>query len=124
VWSKLDAKCEYGPKYPKLQRIYDNTNYSYRNNKRYIHGMDEEYNDVAPWNYSHGPNLFGPEPDGYPIQSCRVRTWKEMDSVINSEGFSTGKGLTLVDVVMDRYDISEKAKVLFEFVNKQLWIGI
>jgi pyruvate decarboxylase len=97
--------------------IINNSGYTY---ERYIHGMDEEYNDVAPWNYSLAPQLFGLAPDGYPIQSCRVRTWEELDGVLNSEGFSTGKGLTLVDVVMDRYDISEKAKMLFEFANKQL----
>ncbi|RGP64328.1 hypothetical protein FLONG3_9601 [Fusarium longipes] len=97
--------------------IVNNSGYTY---ERYIHGMDEQYNDVAPWNYSVAPQLFGPTPDGYPIQSCRVRTWEELDVVLNSEGFSTGKGLTLVDVVMDKYDISEKAKMLFEFANKQL----
>ncbi|ESU10269.1 hypothetical protein FGSG_03019 [Fusarium graminearum PH-1] len=97
--------------------IINNSGYTY---ERYIHGMDEEYNDVAPWNYSLGPNLFGQAPDGYPIQSCRVHTWKELDSVLNSEGFSTGKGLTLVDIVIDKYDISERAKALFELVNKQL----
>ncbi|KAM0351266.1 hypothetical protein ACHAP4_009405 [Fusarium culmorum] len=97
--------------------IINNSGYTY---ERYIHGMDEEYNDVAPWNYSLGPELFGSAPDGYPIQSCRVQTWKDLDSVLNSEGFSTGKGLTLVDIVIDKYDISERAKTLFELVNKQL----
>ncbi|KAF0641435.1 hypothetical protein FPSE5266_02216 [Fusarium pseudograminearum] len=97
--------------------IINNSGYTY---ERYIHGMDEEYNDVAPWNYSLGPELFGSAPDGYPIQSCRVKTWKELDNVLNSEGFSTGKGLTLVDIAIDKYDISERAKSLFELVNKQL----
>ncbi|RGP71898.1 hypothetical protein FSPOR_3013 [Fusarium sporotrichioides] len=97
--------------------IINNSGYTY---ERYIHGMDEEYNDVAPWNYSLGPGIFGPAPDGFPIQSCRVRNWKELDRILNSEGFSNGEGLTLVDVVMDKYDISGKAKTLFEFANKQL----
>lgn len=97
--------------------IINNSGYTY---ERYIHGMEEEYNDVAPWNYSLAPQLFGQAPDGYPIQTCRVKTWEELDGVLNSEGFMTGKGLTLVDVVMDRYDISEKAKMLFELANKQL----
>ncbi|KAF4448424.1 hypothetical protein F53441_8147 [Fusarium austroafricanum] len=96
--------------------IINNSGYTY---ERYIHGMDEEYNDVAPWNYSAAPQLFG-QPDGYPIQSCRVASWKDLDNVLNSEGFKTGKGLTLVDVIMDKYDISRKAKALFEFAGKQL----
>jgi pyruvate decarboxylase len=96
--------------------IINNSGYTY---ERYIHGMDEEYNDVAPWNYSAAPQLFG-QPEGYSIQSCRVKTWKDLDRILNSECFIKGKGLTLVDVVMDKYDISEKAKVLFEFAGKQL----
>ncbi|KAM0547259.1 hypothetical protein ACHAPJ_010521 [Fusarium lateritium] len=96
--------------------IINNSGYTY---ERYIHGMDEEYNDVAPWNYSAAPQFFG-SPDGYPIQSLTVRTWKDVDSVLNSNSFLTGKGLTLVDVVMDRYDISTKSKKLFEFIGKQL----
>jgi pyruvate decarboxylase len=96
--------------------IINNSGYTY---ERYIHGMDEEYNDVAPWNYSAAPKFFG-QPEGYSIQSCRVETWKDLDRILNSQCFIKGKGLTLVDVVMDKYDISEKAKVLFEFAGKQL----
>ncbi|KAM0470271.1 hypothetical protein ACHAP7_009569 [Fusarium lateritium] len=96
--------------------IINNAGYTY---ERYIHGMDEEYNNVAPWDYSAAPQLFG-QPEGYPIQSCCVRTWKDLDRVLASDGFVNGKGLTLVDVIMDKYDISEKAKVLFEFAGKQL----
>ncbi|KAM0242829.1 hypothetical protein ACHAP5_007163 [Fusarium lateritium] len=96
--------------------IINNAGYTY---ERYIHGMDEVYNNVAPWDYSAAPQLFG-QPKGYPIESCRVRTWKDLDRVLASDGFVKGKGLTLVDVVMDKYDISEKAKVLFEFAGKQL----
>jgi pyruvate decarboxylase len=96
--------------------IINNAGYTY---ERYIHGMDEGYNDVAPWDYSAAPQLFG-RPEGYPIQSCRVKTWEDLDHVLSSDGFMQGKGLTLVDVIMDKYDISEKAKVLFEFAGKQL----
>ncbi|KAF4340729.1 pyruvate decarboxylase [Fusarium beomiforme] len=97
--------------------IINNSGYTY---ERYIHGMDKAYNDVAPWNYSAAPQLFGDAPEGYPIHSCRVRNCEELEEVFNSEGFKKGKGLTLVDVEMDMYDISEKAKMLFELAGKQL----
>lgn len=97
--------------------IINNSGYTY---ERYIHGMNEAYNDVAPWNYSAAPQLFGDAPEGYPIHSCKVRNMEELDEVLNSEGFVKGKGLTLVDVEMDMYDISEKAKILFELAGKQL----
>lgn len=96
--------------------IINNSGYTY---ERYIHGMDEEYNDVAPWDYSAAPQLFG-QPEGYSIQSCRVKTWEDLDRILTSDDFVQGKGLTLVDVIMDKYDISEKAKVLFELAGKQL----
>ncbi|KLO97462.1 THI3-positive regulation factor of thiamin metabolism [Fusarium fujikuroi] len=97
--------------------IINNSGYTY---ERYIHGMNEAYNDVAPWNYSAAPQLFGDAPQGYPIQSCKVRNMEELDEVLNSEGFVKGKGLTLVDIEMNMYDISEKAKILFELAGKQL----
>uniref|UniRef100_A0A0D2Y6Q3 Pyruvate decarboxylase n=1 Tax=Fusarium oxysporum (strain Fo5176) TaxID=660025 RepID=A0A0D2Y6Q3_FUSOF len=97
--------------------IINNSGYTY---ERYIHGMNEAYNDVAPWNYSAAPQLFGDAPEGYPIHSCKVSNMEELDEVLNSEGFVKGKGLTLVDVEMDMYDISEKAKILFELAGKQL----
>nr|RBQ85596.1 hypothetical protein FVER53263_10543 [Fusarium verticillioides] len=97
--------------------IINNSGYTY---ERYIHGMNEAYNDVASWNYSAAPLLFGDAPANYPIQSCKVRNMEELDEVLNSKGFIKGKGLTLVDVEMDMYDISEKAKVLFELAGKQL----
>ncbi|KAF4502383.1 THI3-positive regulation factor of thiamine metabolism [Fusarium agapanthi] len=97
--------------------IINNSGYTY---ERYIHGMTAAYNDVAPWNYSAAPQLFGDAPQGYPIHSCKVRNMEELDEVLNSEGFVKGKGLTLVDVEMDAYDISGKAKVLFELAGKQL----
>ncbi|KAG9494869.1 hypothetical protein J7337_013098 [Fusarium musae] len=97
--------------------IINNSGYTY---ERYIHGMNEAYNDVASWNYSAAPLLFGDAPANYPIQSCKVRNMEELDEILNSEGFIKGKGLTLVDVEMDMYDISEKAKVLFELAGKQL----
>ncbi|KAF5660304.1 THI3-positive regulation factor of thiamine metabolism [Fusarium circinatum] len=97
--------------------IINNSGYTY---ERYIHGMNAAYNDVAPWNYSAAPQLFGDAPAGYPIQSCKVTNMEELDEVLNSEGFVKGKGLTLVDVEMDAYDISGKAKHLFELAGKQL----
>ncbi|KAF4463087.1 THI3-positive regulation factor of thiamine metabolism [Fusarium albosuccineum] len=97
--------------------IINNAGYTF---ERYIRGMNEAYNDVAPWNYSLAPRLFGEAPDGYPIQSRRVETWGELNDILYSEGFSTGKGLTLVDVIVGKYDVPERTKAMFERAGKQL----
>lgn len=97
--------------------IINNGGYTY---ERWIHGKDEEYNEIAPWDYLAAPKLFGEAPEGYPVRTHRVRTWKDLDVVLNSEEFRSGKGLTLVDVIMDKFDVSERARVIFEHAGKQL----
>ena len=96
--------------------IMNNSGYTY---ERFIHGWDAEYNDIAPWDYSAAPSLYG-KPSGYPIFATRVRTWKDLNDVFNSESFRTGKGLTLVDVVVGKYDIPGKFGDVFEQAGKQL----
>jgi pyruvate decarboxylase len=97
--------------------IINNGGYTY---ERLIHGRDEKYNEIAPWDYLAGPKFFGEPPEGYKIHTHRVRTWGDLEKMLNSEGFEKNEGLTLVDVVMDQYDIPEKARVVFENAGKAL----
>ena len=95
--------------------IINNQGYTY---ERFIHGEHEEYNDIAPWDYLAAPSFFGKAPEGYPVATHRVRTWKDLDVVLNSEEFRAGIGLTLVDVEMGKLDISPRAKSIFEEAGK------
>jgi pyruvate decarboxylase len=97
--------------------IINNGGYTY---ERLIHGRDEAYNEIAPWDYLAGPKFFGEPPAGYQVHTHRVKTWKDLDEVVQSEHFQKGEGLTLVDVIMDKYDIPEKARVVFENAGKAL----
>lgn len=97
--------------------IINNGGYTY---ERLIHGRDEKYNEIAPWDYLAGPKFFGQPPEGYEVHTHRVRTWGELETVLKSRPFEKNEGLTLVDVVMDKYDIPEKARVVFENAGKAL----
>jgi pyruvate decarboxylase len=105
--------------------IINNSGYAY---ERQIHGMHEEYNDLAPWRYSDGPRWFGAEdyePQGevrarYPIYTTRIETWRDLDRLLEDPGFSDGKGLKLVDVVVGKYDIPEKFRQVFASAGKNL----
>ncbi|KAF4988234.1 hypothetical protein FGRMN_9886 [Fusarium graminum] len=93
--SKRGIKRPYNPSGRRWEFANDGTG------TKYIHGMDEEYNNVASWNYSAVPHLFGKPPVGYPVKSYLVETWKDLECVLRLDSFRTGEGLTLVDVVMD-----------------------
>jgi len=86
--------------------IVNNAGYTY---ERWLNGMDEEYNDVPAWNYSEAARFFGAKHDvEYPIVTARVQTWSELEEILPK--VQDGRGLKLIDVVMDPQDVPEKAK--------------
>ncbi|KAK0392826.1 hypothetical protein NLU13_2320 [Sarocladium strictum] len=97
--------------------IINNNGYTY---ERLIHGRNKAYNEIAPWDYLAAPKFFGEPPRGYSINTHRVRTWGDLDQVLQSDHFAKGEGLTLVDVIMHKYDVPEKARVVFENAGKAL----
>lgn len=93
--------------------IINNEGYAY---ERQIHGMHEDYNDIAQWEYLEAPRFFGAprnDPD-YPIRTYRIQTWRDLDSLLASAEFTGRRGLKLVDVVVGKYDIPEKFKLVFQ----------
>lgn len=96
--------------------IMNNGGYTY---ERYIHGMDEVYNDVAPWSYLNAPQFFG-APADYPIQTHQVKTWGDLDNLLEDKSFRDGRGLKLVDVIVNKYDIPEAFRVIFQQAKSQL----
>ncbi|KAL4899920.1 hypothetical protein BDW74DRAFT_188811 [Aspergillus multicolor] len=69
--------------------------------ERCIHGRKQPYNDIARWRYLEAPKLFGANNDTF---TASVRTWGELQNVLEDERLQKGKGLRMVEVVMDRED--------------------
>ena len=89
--------------------IANNAGYTY---ERWLNGMDAEYNDVPSWRYVEAARFFGADLDesSYPIYSKRVETWGELLSVLEDERAGDGKGLKIIDIVMDPKDVPEASK--------------
>ncbi|KAF1995114.1 pyruvate decarboxylase [Amniculicola lignicola CBS 123094] len=89
--------------------------------ERLIHGPEEEYNDIARWNYLLAPEIFGaPKCGSYEVETHDVGTWGELQSVLDSEKFQNGKGLKMVNVRMGRLDINTKFKEALKLAGQQL----
>jgi pyruvate decarboxylase len=82
--------------------------------ERCIHGIRQEYNDIAPWRYLLTPAAFGAKEDTF---IASVKTWGDLEKVLVDERLVTGKGLRMVEIVMDREDAP--AGILTTMINAQ-----
>ncbi|KAH8901513.1 pyruvate decarboxylase [Thozetella sp. PMI_491] len=96
--------------------IINNHGYCY---ERLIHGRHEEYNDLAPWQYLLAPKFFG-APDDYPVETHQIRTWGDLDSLLESDSFQRGEGLKLVEIILDKFDVPDTFRGVFEQAGKGL----
>ena len=89
--------------------IVNNAGYTY---ERWLNGMEAEYNDVPAWRYTDAPKFFGAETGSaeYPILTRIVNTWGELQEVLADELLGDGKGLKIIDVVMDPQDVPKNSK--------------
>lgn len=78
--------------------------------ERYIHGMDESYNDVAEWDYKALPAVFGAKKEQ--TKSYVVKTKDEVEGLFADEEFSKqGQGkLRFVELYMDKEDAPQVLK--------------
>jgi pyruvate decarboxylase len=89
--------------------IVNNGGYAY---ERHIHGMEEDYNDIPPWRYVEAPMFFGAKGDGeYPVESYVVRTWGDLERLINNKRFCEGRGLKVVELVVGKYDVPRSSSL-------------
>ncbi|KAG5747147.1 hypothetical protein H9Q70_010166 [Fusarium xylarioides] len=74
--------------------------------ERIIHGFDEGYNDVQPWMYLDSLSYFGAPKDDpeYPVTTKRAANWGDLRSALGDPVTQAGKGLTIVEVIMDVAD--------------------
>ncbi|TKA77101.1 hypothetical protein B0A55_03584 [Friedmanniomyces simplex] len=89
--------------------IVNNGGYTY---ERWLNGMEAEYNDVPSWRYAKAASFFRAEDhqDDYPVLEKTVRTMGDLQDLLAQDGIHAGKGLKLVDVVMDAEDVPGRAK--------------
>ena len=75
--------------------------------ERWIHGMKAEYNDIMPWRYLQTAEYFGAasvQDDTYPIFTERASSWRELSQVLQSPQVVRGKGLTIVELLLEESD--------------------
>ena len=89
--------------------IANNAGYTY---ERWLNGMDADYNDVPSWRYIEAARFFGGREGDpkYPIYLKRVQAWAELQDVLADEKAGDGKGLKIIDVVMNPKDVPEASK--------------
>ncbi|KIX96308.1 uncharacterized protein Z520_08086 [Fonsecaea multimorphosa CBS 102226] len=82
--------------------------------ERWIHGMKAGYNDIQPWRYLEAPSYFGAPKDdpAYPVVTRRAETWGQLKDILAEPGLQAGKGLNIVEVMMDREDAPDVLKKL------------
>ncbi|KIW32249.1 uncharacterized protein PV07_03809 [Cladophialophora immunda] len=72
--------------------------------ERCIHGLKKRYNDIAPWRYTQAPHFLGADDD---VFTATVNTWGELQRVLSSPKFTSGSGLRMVEIMLDREDVLE-----------------
>lgn len=89
--------------------IANNAGYTY---ERWLNGMDAEYNDVPCWKYTEAARFFGADLNNpeYPVYCKRVESWGDLVEMLKEEKASDGKGLKILDVVLDPTDVPEASK--------------
>lgn len=79
--------------------------------ERYIHGWDERYNDIQPWDFANIPKVFGAR-DGY--KGYRIKTRDELNKLFADPDFCTSNSLRLVELYMPRDDAPSALKLTAE----------
>ncbi|KAI2622677.1 pyruvate decarboxylase [Hypomontagnella submonticulosa] len=85
--------------------------------ERFIHGMDEAYNDIAAWRYKDLPAVFGGNEDA--VKSYVVRTRAEVEKLLADKDFNDRKGLRFVELYMPREDAPKSLMLTAEASAKR-----
>lgn len=79
--------------------------------ERFIHGEEEEYNDVAEWRYKDLPHAFGAT-EGKDVATFVCKTKAELEALLMDEGFQSSDKLQFVELHMPRMDAPAPLKLL------------
>ena len=99
--------------------IINNQGYAY---ERLIEGLNEDFNDVAPWNYILAPEMMGGQKGSkrYPIRSHKLETVGDLERSLTHPHVQGGQGLTLLDVKMGRVDVPTYFKAALAGAGERL----
>jgi pyruvate decarboxylase len=120
--------------------LVNNAGYAY---ERQIHGMHEDYNDLAPWRYTELARVLGASEaqlagskqspnfrtglgykegarELYPVRNYTIHTWRDLEELLADGEFTKGEGLHFVDVRVGKFDVPEKFRVVFERAGEAL----
>jgi alpha-keto-acid decarboxylase len=89
--------------------VVDNDGYTV---ERAIHGPAQPYNDIARWDWTNAPALFGADRDCAAVQ---VTTTGELDQALAAASASK---LTLIQAVVPPMDVPELLKMLATAASK------
>lgn len=78
--------------------------------ERFIHGVDEEYNDIAEWRFKDLPAAFGAK-EGQ-VSTFVAKTTGELESLLTDPEFQESKKLQFVELHMPKMDAPGPLKVL------------
>jgi pyruvate decarboxylase len=70
--------------------------------ERAIHGLEQEYNDVARWRYLGAPSFFGGDEKAF---TASARTWGELEGILADKRLTDGEGLRMVELIMEKDDV-------------------
>ena len=87
--------------------------------ERWIHGAKATYNDIPTWRYTDAAKFFGADLPAnnaldYPVNVARAENWGELEKVMGNKTFKQGKGLNIVEIIMEKEDAPETLKLLVQ----------
>ncbi|KAI0098450.1 pyruvate decarboxylase [Daldinia grandis] len=85
--------------------------------ERFIHGMNESYNDIVEWRYRDLPGVFGATEET--ARSYAVRTRGELEKLLADSDFNDRKGLRFVELYMPREDAPKSLMLTAEASAKR-----
>ncbi|KAK1145366.1 hypothetical protein N8T08_004241 [Aspergillus melleus] len=84
--------------------------------ERAIHGRKQAYNDIAAWRHDHALGFFGADKSQLG-NNFSARTYQELQTVLSDERIQFGTGLRVIEVFMDREDVTG---LLANLINSQI----
>ncbi|KAK5062834.1 hypothetical protein LTR84_004909 [Exophiala bonariae] len=87
--------------------------------ERWVHGMEESYNDIPAWRYSLLPETMGARlGKGGNARTMQVRTRGEIEALWTTEEFNKVKGMQFVEVFMPKLDAPVPLKMFCTSAEK------
>jgi len=86
--------------------------------ERYIHGMDETYNDVQPWHYKDLVAVFSAIPEKSKVLQIKTKT--QLNDLLSDKAFAEFEGIQFVEVYIPKKDAPRVLKMTSEYAAKNI----